>query len=324
MATTPLTAHECYLLERYTSLEYYGLLRDRWEALVHYVENLLERYVQHLPDGYRNRPLPKQPDIVWGERVIPNFRDALNRLYDGYIRFSHGDWSRWGGVGVSNCFRGESDFWHGWMDEVEPDGRKKYSDLICAADELAGKINATGNASWPQGFLAQKYDPSPLDPWNPPAAWPRYRLNPAIRVATGEPVIQHGLYWPEAPDAAVQFLKPSNVEESRFPAPNARVGLSKTGLQYDHKEPTTWIKVERIPGETVDDGLADLLANAILPPRNVAGGKPCPRTGWWFTPAEHNGPRRYFREGDMFPVIEGSAYGDTFWQWSPDQSDPKL
>lgn len=52
-------------------------------------------------------------------------------------------------------------------------------------------------------------------------------------------------------------------------------------------------------------------------------GKPCPQAGWWFTPAKEVS-RRYFRRDDVFPEIEGSNYGATFWLWSPDQSDPKL
>ncbi|KGM55335.1 hypothetical protein N799_07050 [Lysobacter arseniciresistens ZS79] len=55
----------------------------------------------------------------------------------------------------------------------------------------------------------------------------------------------------------------------------------------------------------------------------VEAGKPASRSGWWHTPAKQNS-RRYFKQGDVFPEIEGSAYGATFWQWSPDQSDPKL
>src|SRR5699024_1011530 len=161
-------------------------------------------------------------------------------------------------------------------------------------------------------------------PLDPPAAWPRYRLNPAIQVKTDEPVTQPGLYWPEAEDSAVQFLIPTIEKMPWATAAAAPVGLTDDGCQFDHRQPTTWIKVERVPGETVEDGLANLLENAAIPPRNVPGGKACPRTGWWFTPAEKNGRRRHFKQGDPFPVIEGSSYGDTFWQWSPDQSEPRL
>lgn len=54
----------------------------------------------------------------------------------------------------------------------------------------------------------------------------------------------------------------------------------------------------------------------------VASGEPCPQSGYWFTPAASNS-RRYFKEGTVMPKFE-SDYGDTIWQWSDDQSDPKL
>jgi hypothetical protein len=56
---------------------------------------------------------------------------------------------------------------------------------------------------------------------------------------------------------------------------------------------------------------------------NVPGGQPCPKAGWWFTPATANS-RRYFQAGEVMPIIEGSRYGATFWQWDVDQSSPKL
>lgn len=54
----------------------------------------------------------------------------------------------------------------------------------------------------------------------------------------------------------------------------------------------------------------------------VPGGKSCPHTGWWYTPARA-GSRKMFKAGDKFPIID-SDYGDTFWLWSPDQSAPTL
>jgi len=55
---------------------------------------------------------------------------------------------------------------------------------------------------------------------------------------------------------------------------------------------------------------------------NCPGGEACPKSGWWFTPAKV-GSRRYFEAGEAMPVIEGSDYGATFWQWDTDQTGPK-
>ena len=62
------------------------------------------------------------------------------------------------------------------------------------------------------------------------------------------------------------------------------------------------------------------------PPEPVlrkAAGELCPQSGWWFTPAQVNS-RRYFQQGTPFPAIGDSNFGTTFWQWSPDQSNPTL
>lgn len=49
-------------------------------------------------------------------------------------------------------------------------------------------------------------------------------------------------------------------------------------------------------------------------PASVAGGMPCPREGWWYTPAKV-GSRRHFQQGETLPNVDGSAYGATFWIW---------
>ena len=51
-------------------------------------------------------------------------------------------------------------------------------------------------------------------------------------------------------------------------------------------------------------------------------GEPCPKAGYWMTPAKA-GSRRYFQQGDVMPAV-ASDYGSTIWQWDNDQSDPNL
>jgi len=46
----------------------------------------------------------------------------------------------------------------------------------------------------------------------------------------------------------------------------------------------------------------------------VEGGKPCPQTGYWYTPAIPNS-RRHFEQGAVMPVSADSQYGATIWQW---------
>ncbi|MBR8300922.1 MULTISPECIES: type VI immunity family protein [Burkholderia cepacia complex] len=47
---------------------------------------------------------------------------------------------------------------------------------------------------------------------------------------------------------------------------------------------------------------------------SVPGGEPCPEAGWWHTTAKQ-GSERYFEQGEIMPVIEGSQWGTTHWKW---------
>ncbi len=63
-------------------------------------------------------------------------------------------------------------------------------------------------------------------------------------------------------------------------------------------------------------------ADEVPRPPNVPANTPCPTAGCWFTPAKPDS-RRYFKQGEVMPSL-GGDYGITIWQWSPDQSVPKL
>lgn len=56
--SAPLYPQEIYLLERYTSVEYFGAMRDAWQAMVDHVEDCLARFMVKLPADYRSRPCP--------------------------------------------------------------------------------------------------------------------------------------------------------------------------------------------------------------------------------------------------------------------------
>ncbi len=51
----------------------------------------------------------------------------------------------------------------------------------------------------------------------------------------------------------------------------------------------------------------------------VEANQPCPRTGYWFSPAQQNS-RRHFKEGDLMPVVR-AGYGLNIWQWDENQSE---
>ena len=315
---TPLRPQEIYLLERFSSKEYYQQMQDAWAAMLAHVEDCLQRFMRQLPADYRKRGLPMQPDIVWGETVLPNFRNTMVYVNRGFISLTHGDHSGLlGAVGVQGGMRGQREYWSGWLDEVEPGADERYWDLIGRASHFASNILATAHAHWVTTFLTIGYseERGPLDP---PPAWPRYRLNPQVLVRTGEPVPQTGVYLPDVDDASAQFLIASHhFTTYTRNAPKACVGLRPSGLNYASQEPTLWTLVERVPGETVpfEEGLGPMTA---LP---VPAGQPCSRSGLWFTLAQRDS-RRHFQQGEIFPEVpRGLAKGEVLWLWDEEQDN---
>lgn len=313
---TPLIPQEIYLLERYSSKAYFALMRDAWEDMLKYADTCLERFMSALPAGYRHRSQPEQPDIVWGQLVLRNFRDTQLDLYDSYIKLSHGDMRSLDAAHrVRNDIIGQREFSTDWFDEVEPGSFDRYNDLLHRAGQYAANIWPTAGAYWIVGTLSTEYDASSRGPLPDVSAWPKYRLNPEVAVFTGHPVPRTGIYLPEVDDSCAQFL----IEGD--PADKANVGYDPKRMQNVSREPTRWVLVEPVPGETVpfENGLGPV---EVTPERVPAGGT-APRSGYWHTPARQ-GSRRHFKRGDTFPAIEGSVYGATFWQWSPEPSDRRL
>lgn len=315
--TTPLDAQEIFLLERYVSLGYLETLRDTWSAMVEHLDACLNRFMLALPADYRSRPLQEQPDAVWGELVLPNFRDTLQSLNRACVLLRSGDLS-----GLSSCngplsdFKGQTEFWSGWMSR---DDENRYGTLLNQAVLMAGNIQATEGAYWEPGELTSGYDSAARGPLDPPAAWPAYGLSDKVSVATNAPLTISGIYLPDVPNSCAQFL-----HERYSVAPPARVALSTGPVATDGDadsqqafgdQPCTWTLVVRT--NTAEPAARPKVVET--PAARVAAGHACPRSGMWFTPARI-GSQRYFEQGEMMPAVN-SEFGHTIWQWYGDQSD---
>ncbi|HRL21529.1 MAG TPA: hypothetical protein PLP85_07160 [Alcaligenes sp.] len=92
------------------------------------------------------------------------------------------------------------------------------------------------------------------------------------------------------------------------------------------EQPCSWYFVELIDGEFEEhDGTytqASSSINVTAHPPSILAGQPCPRSGWWFTPAKNNSRTR-FDEGDVMPDIPGNHYGSVIWQWDSHQDSPR-
>jgi hypothetical protein len=314
--TIPLIPQEIYLLERYSSLDYFGQMRDHFAECVKAAEEALAEFMRHIPPDYRSRPLHQQPDAVWGERVIPNMQWALKTLNGAYINLSHGD--LWGlgcaGNVVTTFASINRDYHIEWMAKTYQD---RYDRAETQASKMASNISHTEQGSWSYGTLSFAYYEPSRGSLNPPASWPVYRLNEAVRVRSGEKVPKTGIYLPATGPAAAALL----IEGQK--AIEAKVCINAEDLLRDpddtmpqsRREPTVWTLVERVADEGGSNWLPEAGTSALR--LRCEAGQPCPREGWWFTPAKANS-RRHFKAGEVMPDFK-SDYGATIWQWDGEE-----
>ena len=290
---------EIYLLERYSSAEYFKQLVDAFKNMLDAAERALDVFILDLPDNYRDRHISEQPDVVWGEMVLPNFRSTMDSLSYGYQRLLEGDLSALQYAGnVLTDFRAQSiDFWPDWMDE---DNLALFDKCQANASMLATNIKTTVFGSWPVTFLTEEYDSEYLGELNLPASLPIYRFSPYLSIKTDETVPQDGIYIPMIQEASAQLMLKGHD------AMAALVGLSESGLQYAREESTKWILVERIADE--GGSLATMNVSAL---KGFVGQK-CTQSGNWWSPANES-QSRYFKQGDIFPEIKNNTWGETIW-----------
>jgi hypothetical protein len=313
-----LNPQEIFLLERYISAEYFCLLRDTWDEMVKHLETCLDSCMQNLPKNYRAKPLPEQPDVVWGHRVIPNFRKTLQSLNSGYVLLTHGDFlgltCSWG---PESDFKGQMDYWSGWMLRTD---ENRYGELLNKAVTLAGNISRTEMAGWRPFDLSHYNDY--FGPLNPPTQWPKYRIQGNVSVSTGQKLEQSGIYVPDVESSCAEFLF---VRYETAPAAKVHIGMRPilhptTGEKYA-EEPIledrdcTWYLVERVPDEQGEVQNDSMPAGQRI---RVPAGDACPETGFYFTPAQMES-RRLFQKGDVMPSVN-SEYGRTIWQWDSNQA----
>jgi hypothetical protein len=77
------------------------------------------------------------------------------------------------------------------------------------------------------------------------------------------------------------------------------------------KDLADWARAHEVVNRIKPDapGAATTPATA----NRCGAGQPCPREGWWFTPAKQDS-RRYFKQGEIMPDMKSEAWA-TIWQW---------
>lgn len=306
----PLIPKEIYLIERYSSVVYFEKLKNAFSAFVDAVEHALKAYMVHLPADYRSLPLSDQPDVVWGERVLPNLRWVLDGLNQGYLRLAQGDLSALAVAGnVVTAFSSiNRDYVWDWMPQPHLDIADEQSRV---ASKLASNVQFTYLAQWEPGVLNARYSIRSRGELDEPSSWPQYGLKPAVRVCSGELVAQSGVYLPDVSGGCAALLvKGQEACGAEVPRKDTDPPLPKSV-----RASTVWTLVQRLAdfgGGT--PGAADQIEQGVL--LRCDGGLACPMEGWWFAPASMG--RRHFKQGDLMPIL-GADYGQTIWQWDAHQ-----
>lgn len=298
MSDFEIRPQEIYLLERYSSPEYFRKMTDAFKKMLDVAEQALEIFMSDLSYDYRDRHISSQPDIVWGEHVLPNFRSTMESLNYGYRTLLEGDLSALQYAGnVMTDFRAQRiDYWADWMDKENLELFYQWQSL---AELIASNINLTVFCSWPMGSLSSRYNSEARGDLDLPRSLPVYRQNCNIKIRTGELVPQSGIYIPLIVDASPQLMLKGHD------AIEALVGLDESGIQYENEEPTSWMLVERIADE---GGSLESFQVEIL---KASAGQRCMKSGHWWSPANQS-RSRYFERDEIFPTVE-SDWGETIW-----------
>ncbi len=298
MQNLKIRPQEIYLLERFSSAEYFKKLIDAFQNMLNAAEEALYIFMQDLPYNYRSRHISEQPDIVWGEHVLPNFRTTNQTLKMAYQQLLDGDLTALQySANVNVCFRGQTaDYLADWMDEEH---YKLFNDWQNEASLYASNISITSINHWNFGSLTFEYQIESRGKLDLPDSLPVYKIRSQITVKTGEEVLQDGIYIPAISDASAQLMFKG------YDAAEVKVGLDELGQQYKYKEDTVWTLVERI----ADEGESSEAKKTRL---KGYSGDICPESGNWWSPANQS-QYHHFEKGEIFPKIEKNEWGETVW-----------
>ncbi|MEE3664563.1 hypothetical protein V2I52_22020 [Brenneria sp. g21c3] len=334
-----LHPQECYLLERYTSVDYY---RRRWEAynaFVEHCEQQVELFMQNLPADLRRRPAWEQIDIIWQNRVLPNIRDTLSGLDRSYVRLQHNDPNAYiTGGGVNSDNKGLTDYWpERWM---SPPALQRYSDLFSLGSMLDMMVHGTVSSNWDEGNLTYLYSEQFFGPLDLPAQIPRYRLDTSVVLGPNDPVTVTGIYLPDVEYACAQFFHPFSYLPHVAPQGKARSDyISPEGKRDYHWEqienvPATWTLIRRVENEFIPVPPQGFFPaahpdelyrwpereQALLAGRQthltLLSGTVCPYGGVWSTYQAGRIERQHFAQGDILPQWQDSATQKRVIHWT--------
>ncbi|NAR49098.1 hypothetical protein GPS60_16275 [Acinetobacter haemolyticus] len=240
-----------YLLEQFSSLEFFETMRNNYGLFLDSLEELFEIYMHNLPYNLRSLPYPEQADIQWGGAVLPNLRNTMDRIDSAYAKIKSGDFTYLRCTGeIRSNDKGLSEFSPHWMDNLPTAKVKQCWDHYSVAKSYASIISNTYPTYWNLDELVIDYPED--DIFHEinlvlPDSYPVYRVNPEIIVKSNEKVEKTGIYICEQDRKRIEFMAASE-EESRGVGSVAATGMDPDTFETFYGD-CAWILVERIADE---------------------------------------------------------------------------
>jgi hypothetical protein len=152
----------------------------------------------------------------------------------------------------------------------------------------------------------------------PPEQIPEYAPDTAVACATGEIVPWTGVWVPGTGlgTAALAFAR-QGIQIMQPAYEVVRVDEESGDIEEFNVVECTWHPV-RLTGRMIPNPARQASTREDLSRLRCEADQPCPREGFWFTPASA-GSRRHFKYGEMLPEFK-SDYGLTIWQWDDNQA----
>ncbi|WP_395139742.1 hypothetical protein [Schlegelella aquatica] len=331
---------DAWFLYETTSIPYYELCARLCEEFAHFFNKLVTGHQAHgmgRVDYWVSRYLTHAENIRRGIEFIKASGDYMPML--DFLSSASSDYR---GL-IENAFGYETrDEWQG------PFGRLSYA---CGTGAAVLRNNEWKGLKWlnhdsltqqSRRLLDRSDGPVGDDPVgkkffvdqyqlaNPPAIYPVHPIDRGIQAKAGERCPRSGVWVPAqwADEDSNSFSLSFCIEGRPMPPAYQILGLEKhviSEAEPEHGLPefasyspktkavdTTWYFVHK---PDVRGGERPNSQSSVR--LRCEANKPCPREGWWFTPAKADS-RRFFRQGEVMPAF-GTDYGLTIWQWDERQ-----
>lgn len=174
-------------------------------------------------------------------------------------------------------------------------------------NQYASIIRNSYPKNWDMGFLEAEFPEAAIFQGvdvDLPNSYPIYRINFEITVKSNEKAKKTGIYICKEDHKRIEFMA-SSKEVDRGWGSVVPIGVDPDTYETLYAE-VNWILIERIADEGGSDNSLDVENIKAL------SSQSCPRSGYWWSPANKS-QSRYFEQGEIFPKIENSDWGETIW-----------